>query len=1315
MEWYGSIHNHSEYSNFRLRDSINRISDMVDYAMELGHNFIAITEHETIASALEAQKVEKQAREKDPNFKVIRGNEIYLCRNGLNQDNFIKGEDKYFHFILLAKDEIGHKQIREISTRAWLRSYKSRGMVRVPTYYQDLIDIIQSNQGHVIGSSSCMGSQLGQFLLKYKETNNKEYFDKAQMWVERISNIFGKENFFLETQPSNSDEQVFINQNIKIISENTGFPVVISLDAHYLKKEDINIHKAFLNAQDGDRETESFYATTYIMSREEIHEYMDKYLGADIVSQWMNNTKLIYDMCEDYDLTKPLRIPYLPRTIDKITEEEYNEFKNKITKLSLFYNSQYDSDRHLAAAIVKRIENDRNQYDNEETYKEIDLNLDVIWLSSEKQNTRWSAYLLNMRDYIDVIWNEGDSLVGPSRGSGGGFILLNILGITQINPLREKTKTYFWRFLNPERVSPLDIDTDIEGGKREQVYQAFQKVYGENRVSKVLTLRTEKSKSALLTAARGLGLTPEEGSYLSSFIVADRGQARTLSQTYYGDKENDIAPNKQFKNLMDGQYSNVWEVAQKIEGLINGVGSHAGGVIFVDEPFTETTALMKTTNGDIVTQFDLHQDEEVGLIKIDLLSIEALDKMRACLNLLIEDNLIEHENKSLRQIYEDTIGVYNLEREEPEMWKLLQEHKVLSLFQMEQMSGIKGIEAVQPESVDDLATLNSVIRLMASEKGAKQPLEVFAEQKQDISIWEQQMVEAGLTKEERQWLHSYLDISYGVCESQEKLMSIIQDEKVGGHSLLFADTLRKAIAKKKPKQFLECEEVFFNTVKEKHLSINLCNYVWNEVFKIQRGYSFCAAHTLAYSIVGLQELNLAYRFPIIYWNTANLIVDSGSMKLKDEFNNNIDDNEDIDNEEETEKIKNSTVDYGKISTAIGLTRKAGISVSLPNINKSDITFKPDIENNTILYGLKGISRIGNQLVRDIFSNRPYVSIEDFMDKVKINKTQMIALIKAGTFDTLYPNNTREEIMNKYLYTVSDTKKKITLQNMSSLIKYNLIPSSLDFEKRLFNFNKYIKKNKNDDYYILDSVSLKFYMQYFDNDLLEQVKINGNDGQALIRKKTWDNIYKNKMNPLRDWIKQEQNTILTKINDNIIKEISDKYATGNISSWEMDSLGFYYHNHELAHINKYHYGTENYFDLSDTPEIERSFTDAFGRQIIIYKLHKICGTVIDKDKSKCTLKLLTTDGVVDIKIWKSQFSKFDKQISMIGKDGKKHVIEKSFFTRGTKLLLTGIKRDNTFIPKMYKNSGIISPIQKIDSINEHGELILISDRFKEEEE
>ena len=189
-------------------------------------------------------------------------------------------------------------------------------------------------------------------------------------------------------------------------------------------------------------------------------------------------------------------------------------------------------------------------------------------------NTQWSAYLLNLRDYVDVIWNQGNSLMGPARGSGTGFLLLNMLGVTQINPLRETTKTYSFRFLNPERVSPLDVDLDIEGGKRAQVYKALQDAYGEDRVSKVLTIRTEKSKSAILTAARGIGLDPDEGAYLASFIKSDRGQPRSLKQTYYGDIENDILPDKKFQELMDGKYSKLWEVAQYIEGLCCGVGRH---------------------------------------------------------------------------------------------------------------------------------------------------------------------------------------------------------------------------------------------------------------------------------------------------------------------------------------------------------------------------------------------------------------------------------------------------------------------------------------------------------------------------------------------------------------------------------------------------------------------------------------------------------------------------------------------------------------------------------------------------------------------
>lgn len=617
MEFYGSIHNHTDRSNFRLRDSTNNLNELCWYAAkELQHNFIAITDHETISTSIDVQQVESDIRKKYPNFKIIRGNEIYLCRNGLNETNVVRGQDRYWHFILLAKDEEGHKQLREISTRAWSRSFKQGKMIRVPTYYNDLIEIVGSNPGHIIFSQACIGSQLAQLVLDYSRTPDENEaahkYEYIKAWITNIYNICGKENYFLEVQPSFNKEQIIVNKIYKQLSEELNIPVVISLDAHYLKKEQESIHHAFLTAQDGERETSDFYASTYMMSREEIHSYMDDSLGSDTVALWMNNTEKIYNMCEDYDLTKPTRIPYIPKTIDSITELEFVKYKDKIVELEYFYNSEYKENRDLAAAIVKKIISKKEEFENEQTFNMIDDNLKAIRLASEKMDIRWSAYLLNLRDYVNVIWNDGDSLMGPSRGSGTGFLLLYMLGITQINPLRETTKTYSFRFLNPERVSPLDVDLDIEGGKRPKVYAALQRAYGEDRVSKVLTIRTEKSKSAILTAARGLNIDPDEAAYLASFIKADRGQARTLAQTYYGDDENDIPADTKFKELMDEKYPELWKVAQQIEGLCCGIGSHAGGVIFYDEPITNSTALMKTSNGDVITQYDLHKLESVG-------------------------------------------------------------------------------------------------------------------------------------------------------------------------------------------------------------------------------------------------------------------------------------------------------------------------------------------------------------------------------------------------------------------------------------------------------------------------------------------------------------------------------------------------------------------------------------------------------------------------------------------------------------------------------------------------------------------------------
>jgi len=834
MKYPGSLHNHTDFSNLRLRDCIITYNDLIDYAIQLGHKGVAVTDHEAVSNAVKVEKYAKKIKEKNPDFKVIRGNEIYLCRNGLNGQNFIPKIDRYYHFILLAKNARGHEQIRELSTRAWGRAYESQRIIRVPTYYQDIIDIIGKEKGNVIGSTACLGGALPTQLLRLKETQDERLAQNIELWITQMDNLFGHGNFYFELQPSASKEQSYVNKELVKLSKKFNIPYIITTDSHYLiKKTDASIHKAFLNAQEGDREVDSFYATTYMMNDEELRSYIEKDLTEEEIQNGYRNIEDIFNKCEDYSIQKPLKIPRLPwvNEPEKVDEKLIEE----IPYMKTFLESEYEGDKILAKVLMNEVKKD--PYCNtKEAYNEINECLKMTWISSNVNKAHWSAYFLNLQRIIEECWNAG-TLVGCGRGSGVGFILLYILGITQINPLRETTKTFPWRFLNPDRVSVLDVDVDIEGTKRKQVLDHLRKVYGKDRVANVATFGTEKPKSAILTACRGLGIDVDVGQYLSSMIVSDRGLPRTLKQTFYGDEEGGYGPNQVFVKEMTENYPEVWEVAQKIEGLICRLGEHAGGVIFVDEPFTKSTALMRAPNGDIITQFDLHDSESVSLIKYDLLSVEALDKMHACLDLLVEKGYLENKG-SLKATYESAIGIYNLEREDKEMWKMVWNHKISSLFQMEQQSGIQGIALTHPESVDDLAHLNSIIRLMAQEKGGEQPLNKYARFKNDISLWYKEMENYGLTEEEQKLLEPYLLGSYGICESQEGFMRLVQIPECGGFNLMFADKLRKSIAKKNPAAYLELQKEYFEEVKKKGLSKNLCNYVWNCLVATSKGYGF---------------------------------------------------------------------------------------------------------------------------------------------------------------------------------------------------------------------------------------------------------------------------------------------------------------------------------------------------------------------------------------------------------------------------------------------------------------------------------------------
>lgn len=303
---YVGIHNHTDFSNIRGLDCINKVPDLIDRCVELGHCGLAITDHETLGShvrAIQYVKKEKENGKIPADFRLLLGNEIYLCRNGLNKDTYEREKDHFYHFILVAKDEIGYKQLRQLSSRAWGRSYK-RYVTRVPTYYDDIKEIVGSNRGHLIASTACLGSFPG------------IHFDTEPERVEKFlkwnKSMFGVD-FYLEIQPNSDESQVKYNKFLEKASERLGIPMIITTDTHYLRKEDRDIHKIFLNANDSEREVDDFYSSTYLMEWDDFEaRLVNNGFSTRKIEKMCVESHKIAEKCEDFDLFRKQVVPRVP-------------------------------------------------------------------------------------------------------------------------------------------------------------------------------------------------------------------------------------------------------------------------------------------------------------------------------------------------------------------------------------------------------------------------------------------------------------------------------------------------------------------------------------------------------------------------------------------------------------------------------------------------------------------------------------------------------------------------------------------------------------------------------------------------------------------------------------------------------------------------------------------------------------------------------------------------------------------------------------------------------------------------------------------
>lgn len=1250
---------------------------------------MAITDHETLAQSIRVCKLQKE----NPDFKIAIGNEIYLTdvrQNGI----------KYYHFILIAKDAEGHKQLRQLSSRAWMNSYWDRGMERVPTLKSELEEIVRRNPGHLIATSACLGGELSSCIIEMEKARHMEDIEtvtdkKNQIisFIDFVDRVFG-DDFYIEIAPGASKEQIIANKKLVQIARSYDKKIVIGDDAHYLKKEDRYIHKAYLNSKGGERETDAFYEYAYLQDGDDLKKNLEPSIG-ELIEEMCTNSMEMFDKIQIYDLLHNQTIPSVPIK-DYPQMEVDTDFTGKYKREWNFPNiddllCSYDEyERYWINECLEGLSN-INHYETR-YLKELEEEARVKRVIGEKLGTNMFKYPITLKYYIDMIWECG-SLVGAGRGSSCAALNHYLLGITQLDPIEWNLP--FFRYMNDERTELGDIDIDICPSKKGTIVRKIKEERGSRfnpdiddlsrknlGCTLVATYGTEQTKSAVLTACRGYrseefpdGIDNDEAQYIASLIPSERGFLWPLEDVINGNKDKDREPVHVFVKEVN-EYPGLLDIIFGIVGLVNKRSSHASGVILFDEDPYEFGCFMKTPKGEIITQYDLHDCEAAGLVKYDFLVTEVQDKLAQAMRFLQEDGLIEDTGINLRPVYDKYFHPNVLPIDDKDVWEAIQNGTVINVFQFDSEVGSQAAKKIKPKTILELTDANGLMRLMTAEKGAETPMEKYIRYKNNLDLWYKEMYTFGLTPDERDYLEPYFKSSYGVPPSQEQLMLMLMDKNICGFTLAEANAARKIVGKKQMSKIPELHQ----KILERASSEKLGKYVWENGVGPQMGYSFSIIHALAYSFIGFQTAYIATHWSPIYWDAACLVVNSGSLEEEDDI--------EYDEDDTPIKKKENATDYGKVAKALGEIINAGIEVSLVDINKSDYGFKPDVENNQILFGMKALNNVGASVVDQIKQNRPYISIKDFINRCKLNKTAMISLIKSGAFDELSKEDAeslnidpRIWTMVYYLSITSNPKTRLNLQNMATLINYNLFPESLEFEKTVYYFNKYLKARKWQDYYVMpDQNGMNFYSDHFD---MENIEIINNC--FVIKQKIWDKIYSKTMDKVRNWLQSNQQEVLKQLNLKLFEEEWNKYAEGNISFWEMKSLCFYYHDHELKNIDNNFYGIVDFNNLSSTPVVDYFFKRN-GKQIPIYKLQRIAGTVIGKNDTRHIVTLLTPTGTVNVKFTRDYYAMFNRQISEVNKEGVKKVKEKGWFTRGNKLLVTGYRRDDTFVAKKYKSTG-----------------------------
>ena len=765
------LHIHSDYS---LLDGASQLPQLVKRAQELEMPAIALTDHGVMYGAVELIKTCR-----DRNIKPIIGNEMYVINGDITKQ---ERRPKY-HQVVLAKNSTGYKNLVKLTTVSSLEGVQGKGIFSRPCINKDLLK--EYCEGLIV-TSACLGGEVPQAILKKRP-------DAARNVAQWYKDVFG-EDYYLEIQDHGMPEDRLVNTEIVKIARELNIKIIATNDSHYISCNDVEAHDALLCIQTKKLVTEDkrlrYSGTEYLKSAEEMALLFRDHLDDATIQEAISNTLEVADKVQPYNIFGDTRIPHFPIP-SGYTPDTYVE--------ELSWQGLLERLKARTRAEIQPVYKERLEYE-----------LKMI------QRMGFSTYFLVVWDYIKFA-RDRKIPVGPGRGSAAGSLVAYTLRITNIDPVHHGL--LFERFLNPERKSMPDIDTDFCIDRRDEVIEYVTEKYGKDRVAQIITFNRMTSKAVLKDVGRVLDIPYKQADKMAKLIPVSRGKPEKLAVMI-----SDKTPAPEFKEAYDSDpIVRRWvDMAIRIEGTNKSSGVHAAGVVISADPLDEIVPLQLNKEGAVTTQYSMEELESLGMLKMDFLGLKnltmiqkTLDLVKKSKNIDIDPDRLPAEERKAQAILARSEDK-KLPSDIQKTYQLLSVGQLAGVFQLESSGMRQVVRDLKPSSIEDISSILSLYRPGPLDAGL---IPKFINRKHG-----QEKVEY-----DHVLLEPILQETYAVMVYQEQIMKIAQD--LAGYTLGEADLLRRAMGKKKLAEMQKHRDIFIDGSAKNGVSKQIAEELFDQMIK----------------------------------------------------------------------------------------------------------------------------------------------------------------------------------------------------------------------------------------------------------------------------------------------------------------------------------------------------------------------------------------------------------------------------------------------------------------------------------------------------